>query len=55
MDMKTSEVHTFRKGDFFAILPHTAYAQTGTAGTKILFIKTPSINDKKAVGISDEQ
>lgn len=55
MDTETSEVHTFRKGDFFAILPHTAYAQKGKAGTKILFIKTPSINDKKEVGISDEQ
>ena len=55
MDMETCEVHTFRKGDFFAILPHTAYSQKGKAGTKILFIKTPSINDKQAVGTSEEQ
>ena len=42
MDVETGEVSEFRKGDFYAILPGTAYAQRVKAGTSILFIKTPS-------------
>lgn len=55
MDVETGEIYEFKKGDFYAILPGTAYAQRVKAGTKILFIKTPSINDKQLVEISDEQ
>ena len=55
MDVETGEIYEFRKGDFYAILPGTAYAQRVKAGTNILFIKTPSINDKKLVEISKEQ
>ena len=55
MDVETGEVSEFRKGDFYAILPGTAYAQRVKAGTNILFIKTPSINDKQLVDISEEQ
>lgn len=55
MDVETGKVYEFRKGDFYAILPGTAYAQRVKAGTNILFIKTPSINDKELVTISEEQ
>lgn len=55
MDVETGEVSEFRKGDFYAILPGTVYAQRVKAGTNILFIKTPSINDKQLVDISEEQ
>lgn len=55
MDVETGETYEFRKGDFYAILPGTAYAQRVKAGTNILFIKTPSINDKKIVEITSEQ
>lgn len=55
MDVDTGEIYEFRKGDFYAILPETAYAQRVKAGTNILFIKTPSINDKQLVEITAEQ
>ena len=55
MDVETGEVYEFKKGDFYAILPKTAYAQRVKAGTNILFIKTPSINDKQLIDISEDQ
>ncbi len=55
MDVETGEVYEFRKGDFYAILPGTAYAQRVKAGTDILFIKTPSINDKKPMAMTAGQ
>ena len=55
MDVDTGEISEFSKGDFYTILPGTAYAQRVKAGTNILFIKTPSINDKQLVDISQEQ
>lgn len=48
-DTETGEVHTFRKGDFYAIMPGTCYAQKCKGGTEILFIKIPSINDKEVL------
>lgn len=44
--------YEFKKGDFYAIETNTAYAQKCKAGTKILFIKVPSINDKKVVDVT---
>ena len=55
MDVDTGKIYEFRKGDFYAILPGTAYAQRVKSGTNILFIKTPSINDKQLVEITAEQ
>lgn len=55
MDVETGEIYEFKKGDFYAILPGTAYAQRIKAETNILFIKTPSINDKRLVEITEEQ
>lgn len=55
MDVETGKVYEFKMGDFYAIEPGTAYSQRVKAGTNILFIKVPSINDKQIVQISDEQ
>ena len=55
LDIDSNLVHTFRRGDFYAILPGTSYAQKIKAGTTILFIKTPSTNDKTPVRISADQ
>ncbi|MGI6608410.1 MAG: NUDIX domain-containing protein [Erysipelotrichaceae bacterium] len=55
MNVETGEIYEFKKGDFYAIEPDTSYAQRVAAGTTLLFIKVPSINDKKTVVISDEQ
>lgn len=55
MDVETGKVYEFKAGDFYAIEPGTAYSQRVKAGTNILFIKVPSINDKQIVQISDEQ
>lgn len=53
LDTDTGEIHTFRKGDFYAIFSGTTYAQKCKAGTEILFIKFPSINDKEIVKTSE--
>ena len=55
MDTDTGEIYTFRKGDFYTILPGTSYAQKVKAGTAILFIKTPSVNDKELTSLSVSQ
>ena len=55
MDTETNEICEFRAGDFFAILTGTSYAQRIKAGTRILFIKVPSVNDKELVDITEEQ
>ena len=55
MDVETGKIYEFRSGDFYTILPGTKYIQRIKAGTDILFIKTPSINDKKLVNISADQ
>ena len=44
-----------KKGDFYAIEPGTSYAQRVKAGTNILFIKVPSVNDKELVDLEGEQ
>ena len=53
MDTETREVLEFVKGDFYAILSGTKYAQKSKPGTKILFIKVPSINDKTICPMDD--
>lgn len=55
MDVESGEVYEFKQGDFYAIEPGTAYSQRVKAGTNILFIKVPSVNDKQLVEIGDEQ
>ena len=54
MDVETGAVYEFKKGDFYVISPGTPYAQRVKAGTRILFIKVPSINDKQPVTVDEE-
>lgn len=50
MDVDTGEVAEFRAGDFYCIETNTVYAQKSAPGTRLLFIKVPSRNDKQAMG-----
>lgn len=54
MDLYTKEVFEFKKGDFYVIETGTRYAQKSQKGTKILFIKVPSINDKMPIEIGED-
>lgn len=49
LDTDTGEEHEFRAGDFYVIEPGTTYAQRSKRGTRIIFIKVPSTNDKNVV------
>lgn len=53
-DMETGEKFDFTAGDFYAISTGTIYAQKSKPGTRILFIKVPSINDKELVEVTPE-
>ena len=53
MDADTGIEYEFKKGDFYCIETNTTYAQKSKKGTRILFIKVPSINDKHVVETSD--
>lgn len=53
LDVETGEEYEFKEGDFYCIEKNTKYAQKSKKGTRILFIKTPSINDKIVVEKSD--
>lgn len=44
----------FLAGDFFVLRPGVAYATKNAADTKILFIKSPGINDKTVIELNDE-
>lgn len=55
MNLETGTIHVFKKDDFYAIEPKTPYSQKVKAGTNILFIKVPSVNDKQIVKIDGEQ
>lgn len=55
MDIETGAIYEFRAGDFYAILPGTSYSQRVKAGTNIIFIKTPSVNDKELVEITGDK
>lgn len=50
---KTEEME-FCKGDFFIIRPGVGHVSKNAPGTRILFIKSPGKNDKKAIDINDE-
>lgn len=54
LDVESLTEYEFKKGDFYQIDPGIAYAQKSKAGTKILFIKVPSINDKVSVPVIPE-
>ena len=52
MDVETGKEYEFKKGDFYCIEKNTTYAQKSKKGTRILFVKVPSINDKNVVETS---
>ena len=54
MDLDTREVYEYRAGDFFATFPGTTDVQKSEAGTKMIFVKEPSINDKELVPMDEE-
>lgn len=54
LNVDTYEKVVYRKGDFYAINPHTKYAQRSKAGTKIIFIKSPGLNDKMNLDETEE-
>ena len=54
MDTDTGEVVEYKTGDFYVITQNTSYAQKSKKGTRILFIKVPSINDKEIVTVGHE-
>ncbi len=54
INLKTKEEFEFKMGDFYVIETGTHYAQKSKKGTKILFIKSPSINDKMSIEYGDD-
>lgn len=54
LDPDTKEVYQYEAGDFYVVKPGTTYAQKSLAGTKILFMKEPSINDKELVEMDEK-
>ncbi len=54
INTETLEEFEFRKGDFYVIETGTPYAQKCKAGTEILFVKVPSINDKTIVEVNQK-
>ncbi len=47
------EEKEFKKGDFFLIRPGVPHVSKNQAGTRVLFIKSPSINDKTVVELDE--
>ena len=45
--------YQFNEGDFFVIRPGVGHASKNAPNTKVLFIKSPGINDKKTIDVSD--
>ena len=54
MDLDTREIYEYHAGDFFATFPGTTYVQKSEAGTNMIFVKEPSINDKELVPMDEE-
>lgn len=44
----------YREGDFFVIRPGIKHATKNAAGTRVLFIKSPGINDKTVVEVDED-
>lgn len=49
--MEETEYH---EGDFFVIRPGVSHASKNAAGTRILFIKSPGINDKTVIPVDED-
>lgn len=50
----SGEKHTFRKGDFYMIPPGMPHVTKNCKGTRVLFVKSPSINDKTLVEVGPD-
>lgn len=50
----SKEEYEFHEGDFFLLRPGIPYASKNAPDTRILFIKSPGINDKVLVEIDEE-
>ena len=48
------EEEEFSEGDFFLIRPGTCHASKNAPNTRVLFIKSPSVNDKTVIDVDDE-
>ena len=48
------EEHTFKEGDFYVIPPGTPHVTKNQEGTQVLFIKSPSMNDKTLVEVDED-
>ena len=46
--------YQFDAGDFFVLRPGIGYATKNAPNTKVLFIKSPGVNDKTKVEITEE-
>lgn len=44
----------FDEGDFFVVRPGEPHASKNAPGTKVLFIKSPGLNDKTIVEVDEE-
>ena len=53
LDISAGEEHEFCAGDFWVLRPGTPYATKNAAGTRVLFIKAPSENDKMLVEVDE--
>jgi len=53
-DVKNKKEYQFSKGDLVVIHKETVYAQKSLEGTKIIFLKHPSGNDKTPVESTSE-
>ena len=52
--LDTGEEMEFHEGDFFVLRPGRPYATKNAAGTRVLFIKHPAVNDKTLVEVDAE-
>lgn len=55
MDLRDDSVVEISAGDFYAIERGTPYAQVVAAGTRVFFLKSPGVNDKTLVELTDAQ
>lgn len=53
LDIETGTEHHFRAGDFYSVPVGVAHAQKNAAGTRILFVKSKVLNDKRLVPVDD--
>ena len=50
----SNKSYQFGAGDFFVLRPGIGYATKNAADTKILFIKSPGLNDKTEVPVTEQ-